>query len=338
MEKPNVKYCFLLSKEQLDLLSRPGCYNRLNVYRAICEKTTIEPYEIVKRGIHLTINRGECLYPNTQIEKDLDINRKTVQEIIHELNMVGAIRSTCGNRGTVHINQALEYWLVDDEGEPIRNPFFSRNPSCQATKGIKPKKPKAMDSKKDDSEGKSQNSAEVTDTVEEQAKVEEKVTDSPASTAENEFSSSLNSSSSPSEPECPDTPSNDGSDSNNADQCPPSTNTSENTDITQEESEKTKEVNDSSMPEQSSEESFDSEQWESPEERFGQLYEAYKPYLTDEYKIDYSNDVWKKTDGSLVATHDEIASKYFAQMKAKRSNSASSSSKGAKAVQMELFT
>ena len=113
MEKPNIKYGLLLSKEQLDVLTKSGCYNRLNVYRAIRDKTTIEPYEIVKRGVHLQVQCGECLYPNTQIEKDLGINRKTVQEIIHELNMVGIIKSTTGNRGTVHINQALSSWVIE---------------------------------------------------------------------------------------------------------------------------------------------------------------------------------------------------------------------------------
>ena len=149
MEKPNIKYGLLLSKEQLDVLTKSGCYNRLNVYRAICDKTTIEPYEIVKRGVHLQVQCGECLYPNTQIEKDLGINRKTVQEIIHELNMVGIIKSTTGNRGTVHINQALSSWVIEGVDKPITNPFYSRNPSCQATKGLKPKKPKVLDSTKE---------------------------------------------------------------------------------------------------------------------------------------------------------------------------------------------
>lgn len=189
MNNPNTKYGILLSKEQLDVLSRPGVYNRMNVYRAICEKTTIQPYEIVKRGIHLTINRGECLYPNTQIEKDLDINRKTVQEIIHELNMVGAIKSTSGNRGTVHINQALAFWFVDGKDEAIKNPFYSRNPSCQATKGIKPKMLKAVDSKKEGSEGISVDSVEVTNATKSKENIEVNVVDSSASTAENESSS-----------------------------------------------------------------------------------------------------------------------------------------------------
>lgn len=161
MEYKNVKYGILLSKEQFEVLSRTDVYNRMNVYRAICEKTTIEPYDIVKRGIPLTINRGECLYPITHLESDLGINRKTVQEIIHEFNMVGIIKSVTGNRGTIHINQSLSSWVVEGKDGYIRNPLYKRNPDCQATKGIKPKKPKIQDSIKESANSSSPSSVET---------------------------------------------------------------------------------------------------------------------------------------------------------------------------------
>lgn len=334
MENSNLKYGLLLSNEQLDTLCRTGVYNRMNVYRAICEKTTIDPYEIVKRGVHLQVNRGECLYPITQIEADLHINRKTVQEIIHELNMVGIIKSTTGNRGTIHVNQALSSWIIDGISKPILNPFYTRNPVCQATKGVKPKKPKAQDSQKEDSEGTPSIFVEETHAI----RAEENVMDSPASIVSEEPSSSLFFSSSSSDFGHSDTPSSDEFHSDNADQHHPSTNVSEEIvnileDITQ-----PQENNESSLTEQSFEESLDSVGLESPEERFGQLYEAYKPYLTDEFFIDYSNDVWKASDGSLVATQDEIASNFFSQIRLKKSAQTSVPPKEANAVQTELFS
>lgn len=145
MEYNNVKYGLLLSEEQLAVLGNLRGYNRMYVYKAICKKTAIEPYDLVQRGIKIHVNRGECLYPIQRMEKDLHMNRKTIQEIIHQLNMVGVIKSTSDNRGSVHINQSLAFWMLEDLKTTIQNPLYSRNPSCQATKGIKSKSSKDTD-------------------------------------------------------------------------------------------------------------------------------------------------------------------------------------------------
>lgn len=149
MEYTNVKYGLLLSEDQLAVLGNLRGYNRMYVYKAICKKTAIEPYDLVQRGIKIHVNRGECLYPIQRMEKDLNMNRKTIQEIIHQLNMVGVIKSTSDNRGTVHINQSLAFWMLGDLKTTIQNPLYSRNPSCQATKGIKAKSSKDTDSIKE---------------------------------------------------------------------------------------------------------------------------------------------------------------------------------------------
>lgn len=139
MEYTNAKYGLLLSEDQLAVLGNLRGYNRLYVYKSICKNTAIEPYDLIQRGIKIHVNRGECLYPIQRMEKDLHMNRKTIQEIIHQLNMVGIIKSTSDNRGTVHINQSLAFWMLKDLKTTIQNPLYSRNPSCQATKGVKSK-------------------------------------------------------------------------------------------------------------------------------------------------------------------------------------------------------
>jgi len=337
MEYKSVKYGILLSKEQFEVLSRTDVYNRMNVYRAICEKTTIEPYDIVKRGIPLTINRGECLYPITHLEAELGINRKTVQEIIHEFNMVGIIKSVTGNRGTVHINQSLSSWVVEGKDGYIRNPLYKRNPDCQATKGIKPKKSKVQDSIKVDADDKTESHGHKIQTEEMAVEVDKAVNDYPASLSIQEPIPSLISSPSLSESVSEVSPSVDGEHGDYADQSPLSSKpVEEHSETTVSDNQSEVKVDNPIAIEPDST-ILDSDQPESPEEKYGQLYEAYMPYLTDEFFIDYSNDVWRKDDGSLVATHDEIAREYFAQMRAKRSCSNSSSSKGVEAVQTELF-
>ncbi len=310
MENDNVKYGILLSKEQLAVLGKKRGYNRMNLYRALCEKTAIVPYDTTIRGVKVHIDMGECLYPNTKLEKDLGINRKTVQDVIHELNMVGIIKTETGNRCSVHVNQALAFWTKEDTGERLPNPHYSDSPECQPTKGLKPKKEKNLVSTNEDAESKEENK---TLSSGETNATNDTALHSPADSSKE--STQSNESACP--PKTTDNPSQSSEPNHSADQNSTSSTESSLNDKSLNDKEKKENANDSLDSKNNSNEDFDEKQIQEEMKLYGQLYEAYKPYLNDKYYVDENKNVHILPDCHIIATHEDIARDFFSKAESK---------------------
>lgn len=307
MENDNVKYGILLSKEQLAVLGKKRGYNRMNLYRALCENTAIVPYDTTIRGVKVHVGMGECIYPNTKLEKDLGINRKTVQDVIHELNMVGIIKTETGNRCSVHVNQALAFWTKEDTGERLPNPHYSDNPECQPTKGLKPKKEKNPVSTNENVQSKEENktlSSGETNTTNETA------LHSPADSSKESTQTD--------DSACPPKTNNSSSQSseptNSADQNSTSSTESSLNDKSLNDKEKKENANEQLDSKKKTDDELNEKQIQEEMRLYGQLYEAYKPYLNDNYYVDENKDVHILPDCHIVATHEDIAREFFSKV------------------------
>jgi len=310
MENDNVKYGILLSKDQLAVLGKKRGYNRMNLYKVLCENTAMTPYDTNIRGVKVHVGMGECLYPNTKLEEDLGINRKTVQDVIHELNMVGIIKTETGNRCSVHNNQALAFWIQEETGKTLQNPHYSRKPKCQPTKGLKPKKEKNPVSTNDDVQGKDED--RIRPSCESTTK-NEKVANSSADTSTVNTQAVVLG--------CPSEIDNNPSQSSepalSADQNSASTKESNYLDKPLISKEKKENANEVLYTTVKAKDVYDDKQIQEEKKLYGQLYEAYKPYLTDDYYVDPNKDVYRIADFSLVISHDEIAREFFSKAKNK---------------------
>lgn len=136
MKHTNIKYGILLSKEQLDFLNdERQSGQRMTAFATFIEKATVEPTHYEKKGYALDLAIGQFAISIVELAKLWKCDRKTATKVVEQFIRMGMLTSETNNRTSVHTLRCLAFWYLDDMKDPVKNPFYQRDPAMQTPSG-----------------------------------------------------------------------------------------------------------------------------------------------------------------------------------------------------------